>query len=108
MTEIPHLAFPLRIVNGRAVEADQGSPEHLAQQVHAACLTPQGWRVEAPDFGIPPVLMRGGGVDLDDLQAALAASVPDAPVSAEEVAETLDMPGDERAEHIRILIDEGT
>jgi hypothetical protein len=96
------LAFPLRIVNGQAVTVEIDSAEHVAQCVHVAALTELGWRVEAPEFGIPSYLMAAGGVDVDELQACLARSEPRAAAVAQRVTD----PGDLRADRIRILLDE--
>lgn len=102
MNGIPHLAFPLRFHRGVAVTVEQDSPQHLADQVAVAASTEQGWRVEAPDFGIPSYLMAADGVDIAELRAALAESVPD----AAQAVERIESPDDVRAERIRVLIEE--
>lgn len=49
---IPHLALPLRYVNGSALVNEQDSPDDIADCVYAICKTNPGDRVELPDFGL--------------------------------------------------------
>jgi hypothetical protein len=102
MTGIPHLSLPLRLANGRFATVEQDSTQQIAECVEAAARTEQGWRVEAPEFGIPDYTMAVGGVDVDELREALVTSEPRAEIVA-ELVESLD---DLRAESIRILIEE--
>lgn len=94
-----HLAFPLRLVGGRPVTVEQDSPEHLADQVMVAASTPEGCRLEAPEFGVPAMVMQSGGVDMEELRAALARSVPDAAVLVERIASRDDL----RRERLHVL-----
>lgn len=100
--EIPHIAFPLQLVDGGLLVVEQDSADHVAQCVEVAARTEEGWRIDAPDFGIPVPLSHVGPVDVEELRAALVRSEPRARLVAERVEEV----GDLRAEHIRILIDE--
>lgn len=102
----PHLAFPLRYVDGRPVTVEQDSPEHLRDRIHVACRTPLGEALFDPTFGIPDQLMRVRDIDLDELATALAESEPDIQVAVSRDPDTagLAFPADER---IRIRIEDG-
>jgi len=100
---IPHFSLPLRVDRGRAVVVEQDAPSQIGDCVEAAARTRLGWRIEAPDFGVPAYVMAAGGADAAELQAALVRSEPRAAVIA-ELVETLD---ELRTESIRILFDEG-
>lgn len=102
MIETPHLSFPLRLAGGRFAAVEQDSSQHIAECVEAAARTELGWRIEAPDFGIPDYVLAAGGVDLDELRGALLDSEP----RAIAVVELIDSFDDLRAEHVRILIEE--
>ncbi|ADB50173.1 hypothetical protein [Conexibacter woesei] len=102
MTGNPHLSLPLRVERGRFATVEQDSAQHIAECVEAAARTELGSRIEAPDFGIPNYLMAAGGVDVDELRAALLDSEP----RADAVVELVESLDDLRAESIRILIDE--
>lgn len=102
MIEIPHLSFPLRFGRATFVEVEQDSAQHVAECVEAAARTELGWRIEAPDFGVPSYVMAAGGVDVDELREAILVSEPRADV----VVELIDSLDDARAESIRILIEE--
>lgn len=49
---IPHLALPLRYINGHAVVNEQGSDDDIVDCVYAVCVTNPGDREEMPDFGL--------------------------------------------------------
>jgi len=100
---IPHLAFPLRIVNGRAVTVEQDTIDHLVDQVAVALSTPPGWREEAPEFGARPALMTAAGIDLETVRGQLAESVPDAAA----IVSRIDSVDDLRHDQLRVLISEG-
>lgn len=101
MDKIPHLSFPLRYGRGGFETVEQDSAQHIAECVEAAANTELGWRIEAPDFGVPSYLLAAGGVDVGELREAIAASEPRADVAVEMV-ESFD---DLRAASIRILIE---
>lgn len=102
MTRVPHLAFPLRLVRGQVVVVEEDSAAHLADRLAVAMQTVRGGQLDAPEFGVPPMLMQVQPLDLDELRAALATSVPEAAAVLDRV-ESLD---DLRVERLRILIAE--
>lgn len=101
--DTPHLAFPLAVTDGVFDTVEQDSPEHLAQRVLLTVNTIIGDRVEDPEFGIPDHLLRAGGVDLEELRTAIAASEPDAAPMVERLTTLTDVG---HVDRIRILIDE--
>jgi hypothetical protein len=102
MIETPHLSLPLRLSRRRFATVEQDSAQHVAECVEAAAHTELGWRVEAPEFGVPPYLMAAGGVDPEELREAIVASEP----RAEAIVELVESFDELRAESIRILIEE--
>lgn len=102
MTETPHLSFPLRIVGRRFAVVEQDSSQHVGECVEAAVRTERGWRIEAPDFGIPDYVLAAGGVELHELRSAVLDSEP----RAAAVVELISSFDDLRAESVRILIEE--
>lgn len=71
MTEVPHFAFPFRIVGGKAAVVEQGTPEELEQNVKVLMLTQVGERLEAPDFGIDDPVFQTT-IDTEAIIAAAA------------------------------------
>lgn len=82
---IPHLAFPIRFVNGRPVTVEQDSPQHMRDRIHVTVRTKIGDLLHDPTFGIPDQMLRVQRVDIDELAAALANSEPDIPVAVGRV-----------------------
>jgi hypothetical protein len=71
--DTPRLAWPPRFdpVNGSAL-VDQGSPEEIQQCVGVVCVARPGSVIEVPAMGIPDQAFRQGGVDLAELESAVA------------------------------------
>lgn len=75
----PHFAVPLRLDRtGRFATVEQDSPDEIAQCVAACLATPEGSRVEAPDYGSPRTDFHVG--NLADLVAAVAEWEPRADI----------------------------
>lgn len=64
MADIPHLALPLRIVNGQAAVVEQDSDAEVLQCVEVVARYRPGDRVAAPDFGVPDQAHQQRGADL--------------------------------------------
>lgn len=75
MAVAPHLAFPLRVVGGRAVTVEQGSPRHLQDQAEVVLRTYPGTIDHAPTLGLRDLVARSAPA-APAVLAALAASVP--------------------------------
>lgn len=68
---IPHLKWPIRFTSRGADVVEQDSMDDIAQCLLAILRTPQGLRHDLPDFGIPDLLFREGGVDIAGIQEAI-------------------------------------
>ena len=53
-----HIRIPFRVVRGRAHVDEQDSTEEIIQCVETVLSTPQGWRVELLEFGLPDPLFK--------------------------------------------------
>lgn len=60
----PHFAVPFRAENGSVAQVEQDSVEDIEDCVEAVLRTPEGSRVEVPDFGIPDATFEQLGPDL--------------------------------------------
>jgi hypothetical protein len=90
MIEIPHLAWPPRLIEtpdgGLIYESvEQDSPDHIEDRVQIAARTLIGDRLEDPQFGVPDDVLRAPRVDLDAFRLALADSEPAAALIVERV-----------------------
>jgi phage baseplate assembly protein W len=76
MTDVPHFSLPFRFASPQAAVSEQDSLDEIADCVLAILVTPQGYRVELPAFGIidPTFSMRN--VDLDELRIAVQTWEP--------------------------------
>jgi hypothetical protein len=88
--DMPRLAWPPRFdpVSGSAL-VDQGSPEEIQQCVGVVCVARPGRVIEVPAMGIHDQAFRQGGVDLAELESAVATWEPRAPttMTASEIVE---------------------
>jgi phage baseplate assembly protein W len=50
---VPQFALPFRVIGGEVVEVEQDSPEEIGQCVEAILRTPEGTRIDEPEFGRP-------------------------------------------------------
>lgn len=89
MAQIPHFALPLRLDGiGRLATIEQDSADEIAQCVAVILATPEGSRVEVPDFGIPR--LEFNLPDTADIIAAVQEWEPRADLSLDVVR---DLPG---------------
>lgn len=74
---VPHLAFPPTIVDGKFQTVEQGSDEEIVGSADAALLCPIGHRALLPGYGRPPVEHTRRTVDRGALLAdAVRTSEP--------------------------------
>lgn len=52
-TDNPHFDFPMRLAGKTIAVVEQDSYTDVFNCIHCIVRTPQGYRDEAPDFGIP-------------------------------------------------------
>lgn len=80
MPQTPHLAIPLRLDgSGRFATVEQDSAVDIAQCVAVVLATPEGSRIEVPEFGVPRV--EFAGADTNDIVSAVAEWEPRADLS---------------------------
>lgn len=71
MTDIPHLAYPLRLApDGTFAVVEQDGIDDVRQCVHVLLRTPLGARPLAPQIGVEDPTFTSG-VDPDELQQTL-------------------------------------
>lgn len=71
MAEVPHFAYPLRYVGGRAIVNEQDSLADVADCVTAALLTSPGDRIFNPEYGVDDVTFSPLPPDLDQIAAEI-------------------------------------
>lgn len=71
MADIPHLAVPLRVLNGQWAVVEQDTEEEVAQCVRNILAFERGYRVEDPDFGITDPTFQTMPIDTGDIAQAL-------------------------------------
>ena len=83
MTDVPALAFPIRVIAGQFAQVKQGSVDDVKGQVHLLALTPAGWFGHGPadplsSMGLADQAHRRGGPDVAEIERQIAEHVPDA------------------------------
>lgn len=92
MTDIPQLAFPIRIEGHQVAVVEQGSVDDVVGQVHVLCLTPPGWLTHDEDvreFGLQDQAHRMGGADAALISSQISRFVPDADAIVDEHPDAL-------------------
>lgn len=75
--ERPHIAFPFAYeADGSLAVVEEDSVEEVAACVANIAICPQGYRLDAPDFGVPDPSFATLPIDPDSLQHAIAKSEP--------------------------------
>jgi hypothetical protein len=67
-----------------AAEVEQGSEADIEAQVYNVLVCPQGFRLDEPEFGAPPVQFSNAPLPIADVLAAVQRWVPGATVSIVE------------------------
>ena len=73
---IPHLSLPLRLVDGQFATVEQDTVEDILQCVRVVLTTPEGFREELPDFGLPDQTFLQGGADTAVIEETIAEWEP--------------------------------
>lgn len=84
MDAIPHLALPLRVERGAFATVQQDTLDELVATVSCICSFPLGFRIEAPDFGIPELELSSAPLPVDELERQIEAWEPRADVEVRE------------------------
>jgi phage baseplate assembly protein W len=96
MATIPHIAYPVKVVNGRLATVEQDSPEDVSKCLLALLSTEIGEREELPEYGILDPSFQG--FDEADVRAVVAEWEP----RAEEVAIDIEADFDTLTELVRV------
>ena len=95
MTDVPQLAFPVRVVAGQFVQVEQGGVDDVRGQVHLLALTPPGHFGHGPNdplnsMGLADQAHRQHGPNLAEIDEQITQHVPDAKAALEEDLTALD------------------
>ena len=101
MDPIPHLALPLQIEPGGYATVEQDTLDELITTVSCICSFPLGFRVDAPDFGIPELELGSSPLPVEDVERQIEIWEPRADV---EVTEAPYDPGDPTAARIAVAV----
>ena len=101
MDPIPHLALPLRIDGDAFAHVEQDTLDELVTSVACICAFPLGYRVEAPDFGIPELELGTSPLPVTEVERQIDTWEPRAEV---EVSEAPYDPGDPTASRLVIAV----
>jgi phage baseplate assembly protein W len=97
--EVPHLAWPLRLIGGQLAAVEQDTLAEVTQCVNVLLRTPRGARVLLPDFGVEDPSFVDG-LDIDDALAQVARYEPRAVVDVDD--DYIDEAGVQRT---RLIVD---
>lgn len=101
MDPIPHLALPLRVERGAFAAVEQDTLDELVETVSCICSFPIGYRIEAPDFGIPELEHLTSPLPVDEVERQIETWEPRADV---EVTEADYDPSDPTAARIEVAV----
>src|SRR5213596_2288974 len=76
MADVPHIALPIRYVNGHITTVEQDSNADIEQCIEVICSYIKGDREEAPEFGISDQTFREGGIDANVLKQEIEELEP--------------------------------
>lgn len=99
--DVPHLALPLRVVDGAFAAVEQGSLDELTVSVQVVCSFPIGYRIESPEFGIPEFELSDLPLPVDDLERTIESWEPRANV---EVTQADYNPNDPLAAPLQVAV----
>lgn len=98
--EIPHLSFPFRIESDRAAVDEQGLQDEIEANVINCLLTRRGFRLENPAYGLREMAFGEGGVNLQEIEAAIEQWEDRLPFVLDEYPDAVD----QFVRHVQILI----
>jgi len=90
-TTAPHFDLPFRFSGGKAVEVEQDTDEDIYNCVWAALVTPEGFRPEVPDFGMPDLTFMNQPIDSAFVMQRILASEPRATIVLDEHPDAFDV-----------------
>lgn len=98
--DVPHLAFPIRVVNGVYVTDRQDTNDEVTTCVRNICSFEKGTRIERPDFGIEDPTLKVMPIDVTGIARAIADWEPRASAELETI---IDLEGQETL-NIRVAV----
>lgn len=98
--DIPHLAFPIRAVNGVYVCDRQDTNDEVTTCVRNICAFEKSTRIERPDFGINDPTLKRMPIDVTGIGRAISDWEPRASAELETI---IDLEGQETL-NIRVAI----
>ena len=101
MDPIPHLALPLRLDGARFATVEQDTLDELVTSVSCVCSFPIGFRVEAPEFGIPELELMQRPLPVDELERIVEEWEPRADV---EITEAPYDPADPTGARLQVAV----
>ncbi|MCW3040939.1 MAG: hypothetical protein JWM31_2844 [Solirubrobacterales bacterium] len=78
---VPHMRWPVRFANGKALTVEQDSPQDQAQRALLVLSYPLGGCVDLPGFGTADTTFGQSGADLNEFAIAVNLWEPDIPAS---------------------------
>jgi phage baseplate assembly protein W len=85
MDSVPHLALPLRVQADAYASVQQDTLDEVRTTVAAIVAFPVGYRIEAPDFGVPELELADRPLDVLALSTAIEQSEPRAAIVVTEL-----------------------
>jgi hypothetical protein len=101
MDDVPHLSLPLRIAGDRYDTVQQDTLDEARVCVAAIVAFPLGYRIEAPEFGVPELELDDRPLDVDELEAIVSELEPRVAVDVQELPYD---PNDPLAARVRIEV----
>lgn len=98
--DIPHLAFPIRFVNGAYATDQQSTQSEAVTCVRNICAFEIGTRMERPDFGIPDSTLETMPIDVNEIAKSVDLWEPRVTAELETI---IDLEGKETL-NIRVSI----
>lgn len=86
----PHFDLPFRFSPTSAVCVEQDSFNDVANCVEVIVSTPQGFRDDSPDFGLPELEFANQPLHIDEISAIINAQEPRAEILTRERTDLLD------------------
>lgn len=87
MTDVPHLAWPLRLSGSSFAAVEQDSIDEVEQNVAVICDTHVGTYIDLPDLGIPDPTFTQAPIDVQAIEDALAEHEPRATARVDVVTD---------------------
>jgi hypothetical protein len=87
--DVPHFALPFRLVDGKPAVVEQDSYEEIYDCAQAIARCPQGFRLEAPTFGVPDQAFADETRNATVVAAAIEQSEPRTRLLADGALEQL-------------------